>query len=106
MGKQTRPVVRGEARGFFQGLDALSVPSSTKKSMSAPRASDVYPKGPNCTKGCRDDDWLSLTGNFELMLIKVCDEVSMRLCFLLTAAIATRQERLPSILVWYKYMQG
>ena len=47
-----------------------------------------------------------LTGNFELMLIKVCDEVSMRLSFLLTAAIATRQERLPSLLVWYKYMQG
>ena len=74
--------------------------------MSAPRASDVYPNGPNCTKDCRDDDWLSLTGNFEMMLMKVCDEVSMRVCFLLTAAIAIRQERLPSLLVWCKYMQG
>ena len=83
--------------------------------MSATRASDVYPNGPNCTKDCRDDDWLSLTGDFELMLIKVCDEVSIRLCFLLTAAIAIGQEWLPSLFVdpacmlklaWCKYMQG
>ena len=95
--------------------DALSVPSSTKNIMSATRASDMCPKGPNCTKECRDDDWLSLTGNFELMLIKVCDEVSMCFCFWLTPAIATRQERLPPLLVdptcmlklaWCKYMQG
>ena len=53
--------------------------------------------------------------NYELRLIKVCDEVSMRLCFWLAAAISTRQERLPSLLVdpacmlklaWCKYMQG
>ena len=57
----------------------------------------------------------SLTANYELRLIKVCDEVSMRLCFWLTAAIGTRQERLPSLLVdpacmlklaWRSNMQG
>ena len=48
---------------------------------------------------CRDLDWRSPTANYELMLMKVRDEVSMRLCFRLTAVIGTRQERLPSLLV-------
>ena len=83
--------------------------------MSATRASDVFPHGLNCTKDCRNFDGRSLTANYELMLMKVCDEVSMRLCFWLTAVIATRQERLPSLLVdpacklklaWCEYMQG
>ena len=83
--------------------------------MSAPVASDVYPNGPNCTKECRDYDGRSLTASYELRLLKVCDEVSTRLCFLLTAVIATRQEQMPSLLVgpacmlklaWCEYMQG
>ena len=103
-------------RMAFQG-DWIRYPChpARKKSMSATRASDVYPHGPNCEKECRDFDWRSLTGNFELRLIKVCGEVGMRSCFLLTAAIAIRQERLPSLLVdpacmlklaWCKHMQG
>ena len=80
-------------------LDSLSVPFTTKTSMSAARASDFYPIGHHGAEECRDFDWLSLTVNFELMLIKVCDEVSMRLCFWLTAAIGPRQERLPPLLV-------
>ena len=83
--------------------------------MSATRASDFYPTGPHGAEECRDFDGHSLTANYELRLIKVCDEVSVRLCFWLTAAIAVRQERLPSLLVdpacmlkvaWCKYMQG
>ena len=79
--------------------DSLSVSSSPKTFMSATRASGLYPHGPTCTKDCRDFDWRSLTANFELMLVEVCHEMSMRLCFWLTAVIATRQERLPSLLV-------
>ena len=72
---------------------------TTKTFTSALRASDFSRQGPHGAEECRDFDWLSLTANFELMLIKVCDEVSMRLCFWLTAAIGTRQERLPPLLV-------
>ena len=95
--------------------DSLSVPSSTKNAMSALRASDFYPTGPHGAEECRDFDGHSLTGIYELRLIKVCDEVSMRSCFWLIAAIAIRQERLLSLLVdpacmlklaWCKYMQG
>ena len=113
--KQIPPVIRGEAHGFSGRPDSLSVPSSPKTFMSATRASDLYPHGPNCTKDRRDLDWRSLTANYELMLMKVCHEVSMRLCFWLTAVIATQQERLPALLVdpackfklaWCEYMQG
>ena len=83
--------------------------------MSATRASDFHPTGLHGAEECRDYDGCSLTTNYDLSLIKVCDEVSMRLCFWLTAAIGTRQERLPSLLVdpacmlklaWCKYVQG
>ena len=86
-------------------LDSLSVPFTTKTSMSAARASDFHPTGHHGAEECRDFDWLSLTANFELMLIKVCDEVSMRLCFWLTAAIGPWQERLPSLLVDPAYVE-
>ena len=98
---------------LFQG-DKMRYPC--RPARKTPCLRRVLPMcGPNCTKDCRDDDWLSLTRNYALMLKKVCDEVSTRLCFWLTAAIAIRQERLPSLLVdpacelklaWCEYMQG
>ena len=67
--------------------------------MSALRAYDLYPTGPHDAKECRDFDGRSLTANYDLRLIKVCDNVSLRSCFWLAAAIGTGQERLPSLLV-------
>ena len=64
-----------------------------ENSMSAPRASQM---DQNCTKDCRDFDCRSFTASYELRLIKVCDEVSMCLCFWLTAVVARRPEQLPS----------
>ena len=61
----------------------------TLRAFPARRTSHVcaarFPNGPNCTKDCRDFDCRSLTASYELRLIKVCDEVSMCLCFWLTA---------------------
>ena len=73
--------------------------SAQKNSMSAPRACDLRPKGPNGAKDGRHFDGRSFTANLKLRLMRVCDEVSMRSCFLLTAVIATQQEQLPSLLV-------
>ena len=90
------------------------MPFTTKNSMSATRASDFHPTGLHGAEECRHFDGHSLTANHELRLIKVCDEVSMCLCFWLAAAIGTRQERLPSLvadpacmlkLSWCKCMQ-
>ena len=67
--------------------------------MSALRASDLYLSGTHGAKVCRDFDGRTLTANYELMLMKVCREVSMRLCFWLTAVIATRHEQLLFLLV-------
>ena len=78
-------------------LDSLSVPFTTKTFTSALRASDFHPTRLHGAEECRDFDGHSLTANHELRLIKVCDEVSMCLCFWLAAAIGTRQERLPSL---------
>ena len=51
------------------------------------RASDLYPTGPQGSKGCRDFDWrCSFTANHKLG-------------FRLTAVIARRQEQLSSLLV-------
>ena len=74
---QTRPVSHGTAR-LSGRLDSLSVPFTTKTSMSAMRASDFYPTGPHGVEERRDFDGRSLTANCELRLIKVCDEVIMR----------------------------
>ena len=110
--KQTRSVSHGTAR-LSGRLDSLSVPFTTKTFMSVLRPPIFYPTGPHGAKECRDFDGHSLTANFDLRLIKVCDEVSM--CFWLTAATCTRQERLPSLLVdpacmlklsWCNYVQG
>ena len=78
---------------------ALRAFQHKKNYISVLRASDFYPTGPHGAEECRDFDGHSLTANYDLRLIKVCDEVSMRLCFWLAAAIATRQERLPSLFV-------
>ena len=84
---------------FLGRLDSLSVLFTTKTSMSATRASDFHPTGLHGAEERRDFDGHSLTAKYELRLIKVCDEVSMCLCFWLAAAIGTRQERLPPLLV-------
>ena len=50
--------------------------------MSELCASGWYPTGPQDAKECRDLDGRALTLNFELRVITVCDEVSLRLWFL------------------------
>ena len=93
------PVSHGHCARLLGRLDSLSVLFTTKTSMSATRASDFHPTGLRGAEGRRDFDGHSLTANYELRLIKVCDEVSMCLCFWLAAVIGTRQERLPPLLV-------